>query len=228
VQSILLKTNSRKSAPEWRTQGTIVLAREFVARTQRFEKIVRAKWWNHPLLCRGKKEKLQELREDINEISGELGVRYKGIMTQLFQRMEGGGDFDIAVSNAWDSVRTTALMLKDYKRFSPILWDAFVPSREPETHSLKPKFILRQFVDEIPSCKEQGIMISTAYGPQVFPPVTGSELLICLEYAYGLLHVELIRYSPDLHVMTNEAISPETIASITPPYAQYEHWLFNC
>jgi hypothetical protein len=221
------KSKKRKGKIETRRQGTIELAVEFVECSKALDKSLGAKWWNHPLLYWSKAKDVIWLRARINEVSGELGCRYKGVMDQLFQRMGSNGNFGTAVGKAWYIVRTSALKIRDHRVFSTTLWCAFVASATPETQVLKPKFMLRQFVDEIPSCMEQGVLIAMAYGPRHTTAPSGSEILRGLSISYGLLHAELKKRSSDLSILTDGEISGVTIAAMNPPFVRYEQWLFD-
>jgi len=141
--------------------------------------------------------------------------------------METRDDIQTAQTQAWWTVRDESTKTDDYRRFATILWHAFVGSKKLDVASLKPKFMLRQFVDEIPTCKQQGMLIALAYGPITTWP-SDSEMLEGLTQSYSFLHLELTKRSGELHVLTDGEISYLTVSAIFPPFALYEHWLFNC
>jgi hypothetical protein len=116
----------------------------------------------------------------------------------------------------------------NHKEFCAHLWHGIVrQNQQDKARPIKPKFMLRQFVDEIPSCKDQGILIATAYGPMISPRPSTAEILKSLEFAYAKLHVQVTKWSPELDILTDNEISAAMIAKIVPPYVQYEDWLFN-
>ena len=217
---------TRRIEPQFR--GTLELSLEFVQHTQELERVLYAKLWNDPLRCWRKTIVVSRLRRRINDISRELGERYESVMKELFRRMGSQSDFETIATRAWLALRNEAVVTDDYRRVATILWHSFVGSRTSIIQSVKPKFMLRQFVDEIPTCKEKGILISLAYGPITMWPSSDSEMLHSISESYPLLHAELKGRSSDLHVLTDREISTLTVSAIFPPFAQYEHWLFNC
>jgi hypothetical protein len=219
----------RRGVVDTRGRGTLELAAEFIAYSNAIQKSLHAKWWNHPILRFSRIRNVLWLREQIKEISGELSDRYKGVMGQLFQRMGSDGNFGEVVQKAWYGVRASTVKMADHRVFSTTLWFSFVTSAQlQEAQPLKPKFMLRQFVDEIASCKEQGVLIAMAYGPRATSRPSGDEILHNLSAAYVLLHAEVTRCSSDVRTLTDGEILSSTVANMAAPYVRYEEWLFNC
>ena len=212
---------------ETHRQGTFELAQVLVECSRELDHVLRAKWWRDPLTVRTRNESVSLLRARIDEVSLELCARYKGVMEELHQIINPEADFRVELAKAWQYVGESAETMNP-KEFCAHLWHGFVPQqKQAEARAIKPKFMLRQFVDEIPPCKDQGILIATAYGPMVEPRPSGSEILKCLEIAYSLLHVELTKRSHELEILTDYEISGAMISSFVAPYVQYEDWLFN-
>lgn len=223
------KRKRPRGESETRQQGTLELALTLVECSRDLDQILRARWWQRLFSFRSRAEDINSLRTRIYEVSAELGLRYKGVMSQLLQRMQSGEDFRLAVARTWEYVGEVAVTMADPKEFCSYLWHAFVGTeRQSKAQSLKPKFMLRQFVDEVPSCKDLGVLIAMAYGPTVSVSLSSDEILNCLSHTYPLLHFELERRSPDLLVLTDGEISSATIPKIVAPFVQYETWLFNC
>lgn len=212
---------------ETHLQGTIELALILAKCSRKLDQVLRAKWWREPLTVWTRGNSVSLLRARINEVSVELGNRYKGVMAQLLQIIDPRANFEVEVARAWQHVGEAAITM-DHKEFCAYLWHGFVPQhKQDKARPIKPKFMLRQFVDEIPPCKDQGILIATAYGPMIAPPLSAAEILKSLEFAYAKLHVQVTKWSPELNVLTDNEISSAMIAKIVPPYVQYEDWLFN-
>ena len=212
---------------ETHLQGTIELALVLVECSRKLDHVLRAKWWREPLTVWTRSDSVSLLRARINEVSVELGNRYKGVMAQLLQIIDPRANFAVEVARAWQSVSEAAITM-DHKEFCAHLWHGIVPQhKQNEARAIKPKFMLRQFVDEIPPCKDQGILIATAYGPMISPRPSAAEILKALEFAYALLHVQVTKWSQELDVLTDTEISAAMITKIVAPYVQYEDWLFN-
>ena len=212
---------------ETHLQGTFELALILVECSRKLDHVLQARWWREPLTVWTRSNNVRLLRARINEVSIELGTRYKGVMAQLLQIIDPRANFEVEVARAWQYVGEAAITM-NHKEFCARLWHGFVPQdKQDKARAIKPKFMLRQFVDEIPACKDQGILIATAYGPMIVPSPSATEILKSLEFAYGLLHVELTKCLLELDVLTDNEISREMISKFCPPYIQYEDWLFN-
>ena len=212
---------------ETHLEGTIELTLILVECSRKLDHVLRAKWWREPLTVWTRSDNVSLLRARINEVSVELGNRYKGVMAQLLQIIDPRANFEVEVARAWQYVGEAAITM-NHKEFCAHLWHGIVrQNQQDKARPIKPKFMLRQFVDEIPSCKDQGILIATAYGPMISPRPSTAEILKSLEFAYAKLHVQVTKWSPELDILTDNEISAAMIAKIVPPYVQYEDWLFN-
>ena len=209
-------------------QGTFELTQSLVVCSRKLDRVLHAKWWHAPRTVWTRDKRVKALHARINEVAIELGVRFKGIMVELLQSVDPHANFDFEVARTWQRVSEDAITM-NHKEFCAHLWHVFVPLRKQERAKVfKPKFMLRQFVDEIPACKDQGVLIAMAYGPLRNPRPTASEILRCLEIAYRLLHIQVSKRSSELEILTDNEISSEMISQFVAPYVQYEDWLFNC
>lgn len=216
-----------KGELETHRQGTFELARVFIECSRYLDHVLDAKWWREPLTVLTRVERVKLLDARLKEVQIELGYRYRGVMIQMLQCIDPQANPDVEIGRTFETVAKAAITMEHYE-FSKELWHIFVRGRQSLVHGFKPKFMLRQFVDEILSSKDQGILIGMAYGPALNPRPPDSEILRCLEFAYQLLHVEVSKRSSDLDALTDKEISGAMIAKFITPYAQYEDWLLNC
>lgn len=211
------------------SRGTMRLAKDFVIGSRSMEKLLYAKLWQNPLMYTARKLGFHNSRRRVLAvIAGELGRRYKGVLLELFRRtgMQ-PADFSSAITSVWMHVADGAKTMLEHRSFSKVIWesaDRKVPS--PGAPSLKPKMMLRQFVDEMPSSDGRGVLRTLAYGEPGLPQ-EGSEALNLLLNAYPVLHEVVISRLAELDVLTDSALAADVVESLTGPYIQYEQWLFR-
>jgi hypothetical protein len=211
------------------SRGTLRLAKDFVDGSRSLEKTLYARWWRNPLRYAVRKLGLHKSRRRaLAVIAGELGRRYKGVLLELFRRAHmHHADFPNGIASVWMRVADEAKTMLEPRSFSKAIWDSAhraVPS--PGAPSLKPKVMLRQFVDEMASSDGRGALRTLAYGEPGFPQ-EGSEALNLLSNAYPFLHEVLLGRLPELDILSDSAFSEDVVGSLTTPYVQYETWLFR-
>jgi hypothetical protein len=206
-------------------RSTLQLAGEFIKCVKEFENISYAKWWLNPWWWASKRWKREKLTRKRTQIVGELAVRYEGVMRQLFQRT-GRGDFSSFIQGVWRAVQISALTMGDEKSFSKSMWDAYRANAASESGDLKPKFMLRQFVDEMSPSEERAGLRIVAYGSDRAARPGDREVLRLLEAAYPLLHTELLKRARDLGELTDGALPLSSINGIRSPFSEYKSWLF--
>jgi hypothetical protein len=216
------------SRGKYSEKGTLELARELLKCSQRLERMLIANglsdpfWW---LLRKTGLVKAHMLRKG-PALAGELGLRYWGVLRELFRR---AGMEERLVPEAtvavWQAVLDQMRGAIDYRAFSAIVWHAAESHAGYHQPAIKPKLMLRQFVDEMPEGDERGAIRVLAYG-QVGTEPPGREVLQLLSSGYGLLHIQLIMHIHELDVLTDNLLSAEFIQQIGSSYVQYEEWLF--
>lgn len=218
--------NSRGSIEE---QGTFTLIEEFVRRSRLFERMLYATILEDPqgwFLC--KMWFLRAgIRHQIPRLAGELSVRYRGILREILRR---AGTLEVEQQSRmviiWQKMAADMRMTEDYRTFSKLLWLSVIAAAGYGPESLKPKLMLRQFVDEMPPCEERGVLRALAYGDPGYRP-TGEEALRSLAAAYSILNNALMARENDLPILTDHVFSALLVNQFQDPYVEYDNWLFN-
>src|SRR5437870_2094028 len=127
---------------------TLKLAKMLIEGTKRFENVENAIWWRNPLYTI-LRTRNRALRVRLDGIQRVLMVRYKGVLYQVFRRM-GLTDEQLVRSQVrvWVGFRNRALTMTDPRNFAKCLWELCLTQGKARALALKPKLMLRQFVDE--------------------------------------------------------------------------------
>ena len=149
-------------------------------------------------------------------------------MNQLVRRANLGSDQGRAFKSVvWQLMQSRIRTLQDYRRVPPILWETCASRLGPNIDPLKPKFMLRAFVDELGPSKELGALLSLAFGSQEQPRPDDAIALHLISDALGRLHKVLKDHPDDIGVLTGGTISKKSIRKFVPPFSEYEEWLFR-
>lgn len=213
--------------------STLALIAAFVERTKELDQLINARWYNIGLSWKRPRAFWERLIHDkLNGLVEELCLRYRGIMYQIFRRAGvNHGQLDTTVTNVWVSVQQGVITMTDEREFSKMLWKecmTMVPSSAP-AECLKPKFMLRQFIDEIPPCDERGVLRALAYDspPGVKASQFGGDIDRQLSKAYELLHGQVLEYTQDdLNVFTDGTIFRTMFFDLDALHREYQQWLF--
>jgi|GEM_PF-2571736 len=179
-------------------------------------------WWARKKITRGRLERYQIRILDI------LMARYKGVISQILKRAGTGEEnIETALWEIWIRVQDGCPPVSDYQSFSKALWKECMEVAKAPVPALKPKLMLRQFVDEMQSSDERGILIDRAYNSDASNPPAETEVLKKLSAAYALLHYQLLNHEHELSILSDGELTPEMIKTLKPPYVQYMRWLFD-
>jgi len=220
---------------------TLCLVEKFLQVNQRIESISNAKWWQKPhwwliqrltVLNFIMHKKLDELMSFGAELSGELATRYSGITFDLFTCAGHPTSlFDKYYREVWIELQGKATTARDPRRFSTCLWE--IQQRRGATlDDLKPKFMLRQFVDELPDGEARGalkLLVYSADASSSSPKGWSQrrkEAARMVKKGYTLLHEQVSARANDLEILTGGQLNTGMIGEIGFPYTQYDEWLF--
>lgn len=219
---------------EWIKEATTLgLVTELINSKQTFSEVSGSTWYRHPWQWWNKKRRLAELSENGRVIAHEISKRFEGILLQMFQRAKAPKsmvqvDWEECQTAIWQLARDNTRNMTDYHRFCAVLWNISLSEiGSVATYvALRPKFMLRQFVDEMPSSDERGTLRATAFGRA--GTLSDRETLDSLERAFPILHQQLLSRGKELKSLTDGEITWEKIRDFEEPFAEYRHWLFEC
>jgi hypothetical protein len=198
-------------------------------RAVRSDEHLRTSWqWDLPLISHGRDWKLERHSREFRAIHSELVRRYVGMLSQLLAHSLGRAN----VENAWPDfgaglgmrVRTAIRMVDDPRPFSVILWRETMAQIASQNGSvaacafLRPKFMLRQFVEEVrkPDLRE---VLSHAYDENYIRSPDLREVQNLREGCAALREV-VQHYKGDLNLRVDGTLEPDAYAEL------YVDWLY--
>lgn len=215
-------------------QNTLLLVERWLEVSKEFELITYAEWWRKPLwwLVKSLKvtdfirlRKLNGLALCRNALVGVLAVRYDGIMRELFTCAGAGASFNTHFMEVWMELQGRAVTAHQPGLFSTCLWE-ILQKRGAVVSALKPKFMLRQFVDDMPGGEPSGALKALAYSYRVRWPEVGAEAARMVKDGYALLHNCVRARLKDIELLTGGVLNARMVDEIGSPYVQYHRWLF--
>ncbi|HYI12074.1 MAG TPA: hypothetical protein VEK57_23680 [Thermoanaerobaculia bacterium] len=188
-------------------------------------------------------QRFDRLNEDWGFHCEVLLQRYGGVLNQLYLRLvESSGlavSADQYLRTWWRFVRKDLGGLNNAQDFSSSLWTAVAAAAgrlelDPEFQPvmrLKPKFMLRQFVDEMKqreSAVALRVLAYTALSADTELVSASEEELADIVYrACVALHDTVKRFEPSLEVMTGGAIDLMESNDDVAVARRYSAWLFQ-
>jgi len=215
--------------------GTLALAKEFIKCVRKIEDICKygrlidlhsATLIDYPKQWLSRQGN-GHLRNKAFSIQAELAKRYSGILSQAFRRVDGRQYGEGALlERIWFSLNQKVLTVGQHYKFSSTLWAAVVSELGRDVAEIKPKFMLRQFVDELPWERERHLLIQCAYEANEQEAGPDEEAILSLfPLACQQLHHTLSRYKNDLYSLSDGVFTwNENVADDTP-HEQYRDWL---
>ena len=212
---------------------TLQLQDDYVDHTQRWQR--RAKAWG-PSWWRERRQRGPLQRADA--LARVLAQRYEGVMLELMDRCgvpkpSSTDRLDVVWSNA--SVRVLTVSRAEgvpdpHYPLAPVLWDSVISALgcAPSPLSpLRPKFMLRQFVEEMPSSEPRGTLLSWAFERHEGSDRLSPREVVQIKEAYALLHqqVEASRYQ--LEWLTGDELKTQMLDGLRQSFAQYHAWLMD-
>ena len=221
-------------------QGTLQLSQQFLRVSHKYEAVRYASFLRSPFWCVVKKLRLLDkfrvwrigkLRRQRQELIGELAVRYHGMLRQLFDCAKPGSSFSEYLVQVWHTFQDRASTTRDPRLFSICLWEVQrnCGVNISQISQLKPRLMLKQFVDEMPREEPRAALIALAYGMNVNADEVSLEMARLVKRAYHVLHahVEWRSHVEDLDLLTGTMLSKAAVGNFAPPFVQYHEWLFQ-
>lgn len=188
-------------------------------------------------------ERFNRLNDEWGSHCEVLITRYKWLMNEIHTRLAPtGGDSsrDVYFRAWWRIVRNDLPGLAAAEAFSSLLWQAVAAAAElletdvefTPVAMLKPKFMLRQFIDEMSDAESAVSLKILAYSPADVDDdyVTGAgpnELADIVYEACLSLHETVKRFEPSLVTMTSASIDLAGLNDEATIARRYTTWLFQ-
>jgi hypothetical protein len=157
---------------------------------------------------------------------GELSIRYEGVLNQLLARSAlQHSEYKEFFDRVWLIMAAKVMTISTPCEFAATLWAvAQKESKGLGAQALREKFLLRQFLEEMPVSDERAIILLLAFDKQAKAADVTTNTLRKLERSYKLLHDTLLRQGQQLSRYTSGVWSYERISSQMP---EYEFILFD-
>ncbi|HKO99607.1 MAG TPA: hypothetical protein VJU86_21700 [Pyrinomonadaceae bacterium] len=214
------------SRSTFRNVGTLKLQCDYMKYNKQYDRTLDATLLN-PIRRMFKRGKAEKLRVKLDGLEDQLAKRYEGVMVQMLRRASIVDQRSIRF--VWSIARRRVLSTSDERTLAKILWDAYCEQAGGSSvlwDSLKPKFMLRQFIDEMQEKEERGVLRSLAYGGTGHTPST-TEGFEMFNTALQSLHYQLLNHSSILHILTDNTVTSADVKGFHPPYVQYSDWLIK-
>lgn len=217
------------------SKGTLSLAEDFIRVSRSYEStnyagLLRSPhWWiaKRVWVLRGHRDRrLNDLRKRRTQLVRELHSRFEGVLYELFTQEHPAERFGDYLKQVWRRVQIAVVKMEDCRRFSGVLWDIHI-ELGPDIRALRPKFMLRQFVDEMPDSSPRTALRVLAYGGQYEPADVTFESMRYEWEAYTMLHKQVLARLDELKILTADELSPDHLLSLEKPEFQYHLWLFR-
>jgi hypothetical protein len=208
--------------------GTVKLQWDFIESNKRYDRILVATPLN-PLMWFRKDNKEKKLSQKLDEIENQLADRYEGIMLQMLRKANTANDTSVRL--IWSLARTKALLARDKWAFPRVLWESYkerVDLDDSMASVLRPKFMLRQFVDEIENSAHRDVLRALAYGGGNGSGEFTKETFNMFNSALDSLHKELLQQSSSVDHMTDRTLRAGEIKTFRKPFVEYRDWLIKC
>ena len=160
-------------------------------------------------------------------ITNEILRRYKATITEKFKESRiKTKNFEPLMRDIWDRVQYQIRFIDHYMKSQGVIWDSYAKATGSRTKQLKPKFMLRCLVDEMPNTKERRLILELAYSGQASLGNLDASMLNDLNNSYIVLHKEVSKHINNIEMLTDGAIKDNEIKSMVKPYVAYDLWLF--
>jgi hypothetical protein len=160
----------------------------------------------------------------------ELSYRFGGVIN-LYLRSQGitvDADLVRARGEIMQRFFVESYELKEAELFAPLLWRSIrVTGGASSNAALKRRFMLRQFVEDVPKGIGRDMLRRLGFERQPGAPPVNAKDLTAVRGVYPRLHTALLKQGVLLDVMTASAIPSVQVAAFEPPYGQYDEWLFK-
>jgi hypothetical protein len=213
---------------KYRHRSTHRVVRELLLASQRAEQRLSAVWYFHPWAW-VTRSWASGYMGNSQDCLHELAYRYRGVLMEDL-RLKGvtsRDDVQGSLGQMWRSFYGSTYGLSDEFEFAPLLWRSVQETAPGVNAQVKRKFMLRQFVEDVPRRKGRDTLRRLAFEREHGAPAATVEDLAKLRNAYQPLHQVMVRFGPQLESMTDGVFTIETLNALVPPFTEYHSWLFE-
>lgn len=218
-------------------QGILQLVRDFSNVNRKIDVICYPNILRNPFRWLAKKlpvfggrreRKVERLKERSRTLAIELRGRYDGILYQLFYCAGAAASFADRFPQVWYKIISMPSLRREHRLFSVYLWEVLA-DYGAGIDLLKPKFMLRQFVDQMPAGEPRAALRLLVYERTISPAEVSVSAARLVKGAYLVLHHQVRQQglAGDLELLTGGVLSKEVVETFRVPFAQYHNWLFQ-
>lgn len=218
-------------------QGILQLVREFSHVNRKIDVISNPDMIRNPFRWLAKKlpfvgshmkRRVEKLKDRSRTLNKELKGRYDGILYQLFDCAGTSASFADRFPQVWYRLISKPSLRRQHRLLSVLLWEV-LGDYGASVELLKPRFMLRQFVDQMPPGEPRAALRLLAYERTISPEELSPNTTGLVRRAYlGLHHqVRQQELAGDLEGITGGVLSSESVQKFGPPFKQYHKWLFQ-
>jgi hypothetical protein len=222
-------------------QTTFALAKELVLVQRRLDSLIRGPAWWSPYRF-GRKRWIEREKNRSAEYTAALVDRYRGLFVQIYNGLSvrGGSPnrpFVDFFETWWDHVEAPIMGVQSSDHVSRLFWEAAefaanvtFGSGSTSIELLRPKFMLRPLIDEIPDAAGRDVLRSLAYDTQVSSALSSLStvelyrvVMAACEALYGLLAAQRDKMAH----LTDGTVDASLLRDETKAVAQLRQWLFG-
>lgn len=178
-------------------------------------------------MTRGRREHFED---QVREYLRELNYRFGGVINLYLRSQLITGDAEMV--NARETISQRFLVdsyrLEEAELFAPLFWSSVqVTAGVNDNPALKRRFMLRQFVEDVPKGRGRDMLRRLGFEREPGAPAPNVKDLKVVRGAYPSFHKALLKRGARLDEMTGSAIESIQVKGFQPPYGQYDEWLFK-
>lgn len=213
---------------KYRHRSTHRVVRELLLASHRAEQRLGAIWYFHPWAWVTQSWANGYMRDSRNCLH-ELAYRYRGVLTEdlRLKGLTSRDEVQDSLEQIWRSFYLSIYGLSDELEFAPLLWRSVQTIAPGINGQVRRKFMLRQFVEDVPRRKGRDTLRRLAFEREHGAPAATVKDLAKLRDAYHPLHRVMLRFGPQLESMTDGVFTIEALNALTPPFVEYHSWLFE-
>jgi hypothetical protein len=181
---------------------------------------------------------LSQVQNQVDQVGQVLENRYRGVIAEVTAAVGGASNQGLAADALLRALllgiwRRVILVRFDWVSFSEVLWLCVLDELEERltgcdlrlAEPLKPKFMLRQFVDELEATEGRGVLRAHLYSGLDPAQQPLPEVEMMLREAYVSLHGVVQHSRRGLGPLTGNSVNITGLRGLDDVRSQYAEWL---